>query len=107
MTARLTAYHAAYLLDEGIPCDAELMNAKVRNVENLLEAINISMAIHGAPGLDRRRHMDRLWSDGQAMRPPAGTTEIQHRRLAEIAAGVGKTPWSARLREAATAGQNV
>lgn len=95
LTARLAAYHAAHLLDTGAACDAELINAKVVNVENLLQSIDLAMDIHGAPGLSGPRRMDRLWSDAQAMRPPAGTSGVQYLRLAEIAAGMSRQPWSA------------
>ena len=39
MTARLAAYHAVNLLDHGLACDAELMNAKLINVEYALEPL--------------------------------------------------------------------
>jgi alkylation response protein AidB-like acyl-CoA dehydrogenase len=94
LTAKLTAYHAAHLLDRGEACDAELMNAKAVAVEHCITAIDIAMDVHGAPGLDRRRHMDRLWSDAQAMRPPAGTTGIQYLRLAEAALGIARAQMS-------------
>jgi alkylation response protein AidB-like acyl-CoA dehydrogenase len=95
LTAKLAAYHAAHLLDSGVPCDAELVNAKVVNVENLLQSIDLAMDIHGAPGLAGQRRMDRLWSDAQAMRPPAGTSGIQYLRLAEMTVGAAREPWSA------------
>ena len=108
MTARLTAYHAAHLLDAGQICDAELMNAKVVTVENCLKAIDLAMEIHGAPGLDRVRGMSRLWSDAQAMRPPAGTSGIQFLRLAEDALNIAHRHWSSllhRLRAPASSGR--
>ncbi|WP_287317945.1 acyl-CoA dehydrogenase family protein [Mesorhizobium sp.] len=33
MTARLAAYHAVHMLDRAVPCDPELINAKLINVE--------------------------------------------------------------------------
>lgn len=51
MTARLAAYHAVHLLDQGLPCDAELMNAKVVNVESALDSARAAMEIHAAAGL--------------------------------------------------------
>lgn len=94
LTARLLAYHSARLLDAGVDCDAELMNAKVVNVENLLQSIDVAMDIQGAPGLAADTRMDRLWSDAQAMRPPAGTSGVQYLRLAEDAVGLSRKPWS-------------
>ena len=51
MTARLAAYHAAHLLDQGEPCDAELMNAKLINVELALDTGRAAMEVHAASGL--------------------------------------------------------
>jgi alkylation response protein AidB-like acyl-CoA dehydrogenase len=99
LTARVAAYHAAHLLDRGVPCDAELMSAKAVGVENLQESIDLAMVIYGAPGLAADRRMDRLWSDAQAMRPPAGTSGVQYLRLAEMAVGNGRRPWSDIHRE--------
>ena len=45
MIARLAAYHAVHLLDHGLPCDAELMNAKLINVEY---ALGFSPQRHGS-----------------------------------------------------------
>lgn len=94
MTSRLLAYHAVHLLDSGLPCDAELINAKVTGVESLIESVDLAMSLYGAPGLAQSQQMARVWSDAQAMRPPAGTTDIQHIRLAEVALGIARQPWS-------------
>ncbi|MGH3966265.1 MAG: acyl-CoA dehydrogenase family protein [Pseudonocardiaceae bacterium] len=51
MTTRLAVYHAVHLLDRRLPCDAELMNAKLVNVEYALDSAREAMEIHAASGL--------------------------------------------------------
>ena len=63
MTARLAAYHAVHLLDQGIPCDAELMNAKFVNVEYALDSARTAMEVHAACGLLTDRPVERYLRD--------------------------------------------
>lgn len=97
MTARLTAYHAAHLLDEGMPCDAELMNAKLINVELVLDSARAAMEIHAAAGLLSDIPVGRYLRDAHHIFAPAGTSDIQLLRLAEFALGQNKGQWSQRL----------
>jgi acyl-CoA dehydrogenase len=98
MTARLAAYHAAHLLDRGLPCDAELMNAKVVNVESAIDSARTAMEVHGAAGLDGERAIQRYVRDAFHIVAPAGTSEIQRLRLAELGLGTAKGPqWSVTL----------
>ncbi|AVH59069.1 MULTISPECIES: acyl-CoA dehydrogenase family protein [Streptomyces] len=97
MTARLAAYHAVHLLDQGEPCDAELMNAKFLNVESAIESARDSMDIHAASGLFTDRPVERYLRDAHHIYAPAGTSDIQLLRLAEVALGAGKGEWSERL----------
>lgn len=97
MTARLAAYHAAHLLDQGQPCDAELMNAKVVNVESALDTARNAMEIHAAAGLFTDRPIERYLRDAHHIYAPAGTTDIQHLRLAEFALGTARSDWSTQL----------
>ncbi len=97
MTARLTAYHAAHLLDHGVPCDAELMNAKLVNVESSLDAARTAMEVHAAYGLDPGRHIERFLRDANHIYSPAGTSDVQRLRLAEVAMGTYQEQWSARF----------
>ncbi|MEU0990649.1 acyl-CoA dehydrogenase family protein [Streptomyces sp. NPDC005953] len=96
MTARLAAYHAAYLLDHGTPCDAELMNAKLINVESTIDSARAAMEIHAATGLFTDRPIERYLRDALHLFAPAGTSDIQQLRLAEVALGTARHPWSAR-----------
>ncbi|MGI5479635.1 acyl-CoA dehydrogenase family protein [Streptomyces lavendofoliae] len=97
MTARLTAYHAVHLLDEGMPCDAELMNAKLVNVESALDSARNAMEVHAAAGLFTDRPIERYLRDAHHIFAPAGTSDIQLLRLAEVALGTAKGQWSERL----------
>lgn len=97
MTARLAAYHAAHLLDQGLPCDAELMNAKLINVEYALDSARNAMEVHGACGLYPDRPVERYLRDAHHIYAPAGTSDVQLLRLAEVAMGTAKGQWSQRL----------
>jgi alkylation response protein AidB-like acyl-CoA dehydrogenase len=97
MTARLAAYHAVHLLDRGLPCDSELMNAKVVNVESAIDSARDAMEIHAACGLFTDRPVERYLRDAHHIYAPAGTSDIQLLRLAEDALGLSKGQWSERL----------
>ncbi|MFF4607043.1 acyl-CoA dehydrogenase family protein [Streptomyces sp. NPDC001339] len=99
MLARLSAYHAVHLLDQGLPCDAELMNAKLVNVESALESARDAMDIHAACGLFTDRPIERFLRDAHHIFAPAGTSDIQLLRLGEVALGQGKGEWSSELAE--------
>ncbi|WP_093802102.1 acyl-CoA dehydrogenase family protein [Streptomyces sp. Wb2n-11] len=97
MTSRLAAYHAAHLLDTGAACDAELMNAKLINVESTLDSARAAMEIHAAAGLMDDVPIGRYLRDAHHIFAPAGTSDIQLLRLAEVALGQAKGQWSQRL----------
>ncbi|MEU2155171.1 acyl-CoA dehydrogenase family protein [Streptomyces sp. NPDC019396] len=97
MTARLAAYHAVHLLDEGMECDAELMNAKLVNVESTLDSARNAMEVHAAAGLFTECPIERYLRDAHHIFAPAGTSDIQLLRLAEVALGTAKGQWSQRL----------
>jgi acyl-CoA dehydrogenase len=99
MTARLTAYHAAHQLDAGVPCDAELISAKLTNVESSLDSARTAMEVHAAYGLDPGRHIERFLRDANHIYAPAGTSDVQRLRLAEVALGTYQEQWSARFAE--------
>jgi alkylation response protein AidB-like acyl-CoA dehydrogenase len=97
MTAKLAAYHAVHLLDRGLPCDAELMNAKLINVEYALDSARNAMEIHGAAGLYTDRPIERYLRDAHHIFAPAGTSDVQLLRLGEMALGTSKGQWSELL----------
>jgi acyl-CoA dehydrogenase len=104
MTATLTAYHAVHLLDNGKPCDTELMNAKLVNVESAIDSARAAMEIHAGIGLSTDRPIERYTRDAFHIFAPAGTSDIQLHRLAEVALGTSKGDWSQRIAAAAAAG---
>lgn len=97
LLARLAAYHAVHLLDRGEPCDAELMNAKLVNVESALESARDAMDIHAACGLFTDRPVERYLRDAHHIFAPAGTSDVQLLRLGELALGSVRGEWSSRL----------
>ncbi|MFD5115187.1 acyl-CoA dehydrogenase family protein [Streptomyces sp. NPDC058391] len=97
MTARNLAYHAALLLDDGVPCDYELMNAKLVGTEAVEESARDAMRVHGARGLRTDRPIERFFRDAQHLYAPAGTSEVQLLRLAELATGKSRELWSERF----------
>jgi acyl-CoA dehydrogenase len=97
MTARLTAYHAANLLDLGRPCDAELINAKLVNVEYALDSARNAMEIFAARGLHSSFSIERYMRDATHIYAPAGTSDIQRLRLGQVAADSYGEQWSVRL----------
>ncbi len=99
MTARLTAYHAVSMLDGGMPCDADLISAKLINVESSLDAARTAMEIHAAYGLDPNHQIERLFRDANHIYAPAGTSDVQRLRLAEVALGTYQEQWSTRFAE--------
>jgi acyl-CoA dehydrogenase len=103
MTAQLAAYHAAQLLDQGRPCDTELINAKLINVEYTLDSARNAMEVHGAAGLFTDRPVERYLRDAFHIFAPAGTSDIQLLRLGEAAMGTAKGQWSQRFAEASAA----
>lgn len=99
MTARLTAYHAVSMLDQGLSCDAELMNAKVVNVESALDSARAAMEIHAATGLFTDCPLERYLRDAFHIFAPAGTSDVQWLRLGEVALGTVKGSWSEQFAE--------
>ena len=88
---------AAHLLDNGRPCDVELMSAKLYNVEASIESAQESVKMHAACGLFTDRPVERYLRDAFHIYAPAGTSEIQGLRLGEFALGENKGEWSERL----------
>ena len=107
MTARLAAYHAVHLLDQGLPCDPELMNAKLINVEYALDSARNAMEIHAACGLYPDQPIERYLRDAHHIFAPAGTSDVQLLRLGEVALGMAKGQWSQRLAAAVRTAKKV
>lgn len=97
MTARLALYHAVYLLDHGLPCDHDLMNAKLVNVEFAIDSARAAMEIFAARGLHVEHRIERYLRDAHHTYAPAGTSDIQRLRLCEHATGSDHEQWSAAM----------
>src|SRR5260370_34697094 len=97
MTAQLAAYHAVHLLDQGLPCDAELMNAKLINVEYALDSARNAMEVHGAAGLFTDRPIERYLRDAHHIFAPAGTSDVQLLRLRGTPLRTHHGQWTGRL----------
>ncbi|CAL9362783.1 acyl-CoA dehydrogenase family protein [Streptomyces sp. enrichment culture] len=95
--ARILAYQAVHLLDQGLPCDADLINSKYLGHQWAMLSTQDAMEFHGAHALDRGYVLQRLWRDIQHTYPPAGTGEVQRIRLAETAFDEDHIQWSERL----------
>ncbi|MFF3976622.1 acyl-CoA dehydrogenase family protein [Streptomyces sp. NPDC001828] len=98
--ARILAYQAVHLLDEGVSCDAELINSKYLGHRWAMQTTQDAMELHGAHALDGNYLLQRLWRDIQHTYPPAGTGEVQRIRLADAAFGEDRTQWSQTLTHA-------
>ncbi|MFI0037096.1 acyl-CoA dehydrogenase family protein [Streptomyces mutabilis] len=94
---RILAYQSVHLLDQGLPCDADLINAKYLGHQWAMQSTQDAMELHGAHALDRDYVLQRLWRDIQHTYPPAGTGEVQRIRLADAAFDEDHIQWSERL----------
>ncbi|EOY45627.1 acyl-CoA dehydrogenase family protein [Streptomyces anthocyanicus] len=95
--ARILAYQSVHLLDQGLPCDAELINSKYLGHQWAMQSAQHAMELHGAHALDGDYILQRLWRDIQHTYPPAGTGEVQRIRLADAAFEEDHIQWSERL----------
>ncbi|MFC7994024.1 acyl-CoA dehydrogenase family protein [Streptomyces pilosus] len=80
---RILAYQSLHLLDQGLPCDADLINAKYLGHQWAMQSAQDAMKLHAAHALDRDYVLQRPWCDIQQTYPPAGTGEVQRIRLAD------------------------
>ncbi|MFD3563405.1 acyl-CoA dehydrogenase family protein [Streptomyces sp. NPDC058686] len=94
---RILAYQSVHLLDQGLPCDTDLINAKYLGHQWAMKSAQDAMEMHGAQALDRDYVLQRLWRDIQHTYPPAGTGEVQRIRLADAAFNDDHIQWSERL----------
>ncbi|MEU4030649.1 acyl-CoA dehydrogenase family protein [Streptomyces anulatus] len=94
---RILAYQSVHLLDQGLSCDADLINAKYLGHQWAMTSAQDAMELHGAQALDRDYVLQRLWRDIQHTYPPAGTGDVQRIRLADAAFEEDHIQWSERL----------
>lgn len=95
MTAQTVLYAAADMLDRGVPCDGQMMNAKLVNYELGTASAKLGLEVHAACGLFIDRPIERCFRDAHAIFAPAGTSDVQRLRLAKFALGTAQQPeWS-------------
>ncbi|MFD1662202.1 acyl-CoA dehydrogenase family protein [Streptomyces caeni] len=94
---RILAYQSVHLLDQGLPCDTDLINAKYLGHQWAMQSTQDAMELHGAHALNGDYILQRLWRDIQFTYPPAGTGEVQRIRLADAAFDEAHIQWSERL----------
>lgn len=94
---RILAYQSVHLLDGGLPCDTDLINAKYLGHQWAAKSAQDAMELHGAHALDGNTVLQRLWRDIQHTYPPAGTGEFQRIRLADAAFDNNPVQWSELL----------
>jgi alkylation response protein AidB-like acyl-CoA dehydrogenase len=76
-TARLLAYRALSLLQQGKRCDREASMAKYYATEMAIDVTSKAIQIHGANGLSEEYPVERIFRDARMFTIPDGTTQIQ------------------------------
>jgi len=76
-TARLLAYRALSLLQQGKRCDKEASMAKYYATEMAVEVTSKAIQVFGANGLSEEFPVERLFRDARMFTIPDGTTQIQ------------------------------
>lgn len=75
--ARLLVYRAAWLKDQGLPCEKEGAQAKVFASEVAMWATTEAVQIHGGYGYVKEYHVERLMRDAKITQIYEGTSEVQ------------------------------
>ena len=83
--ARQAAYWAMHLLDTRGQADEEIILAKLMGTEWAFESAKKAIDIFAARGTSRAMRVERFLRDVLMVFPPAGTSDVHRKRLAEIA----------------------
>lgn len=75
--SRMLTYQAAWLKDQGLPCNKEGAMAKLFASRTAREATNESLQIHGGYGYTNEFAIERLYRDAKVTEIYEGTSEIQ------------------------------
>ncbi len=73
---------AAWRLDQGLPCNREIAQAKLYASEMLARVTDRALQVHGGMGLMRDLPLERFWRDARVERIWEGTSEIQRHIIA-------------------------
>ena len=68
---------AAWHLDQGLPANREISQAKLFASEMLARVTDQALQVHGGMGLMEDLPLERLWRDARVERIWDGTSEIQ------------------------------
>jgi alkylation response protein AidB-like acyl-CoA dehydrogenase len=80
--ARHMAYHAAGLMERGLPCRAEASMAKLAASEALVDVTNQGLQLMGGYGYTTETDMERWLRDARVTTLLAGSSEIQRNIIA-------------------------
>lgn len=75
--ARLLIYRAAWLKNQGLPCEKEGAQAKVFASETAMWVTTEAVQIHGGYGYVKEYHVERLMRDAKITQIYEGTSEVQ------------------------------
>ena len=75
--ARLLIFRAAWLKDQGLPCEKEGAQAKVFASETAMWVTTEAVQIHGSYGYVKEYHVERLMRDAKITQIYEGTSEVQ------------------------------
>ncbi len=75
--ARLLIYKAAWLKNQGLPCEKEGAQAKVFASETAMWVTTEAVQIHGGYGYVKEYHVERLMRDAKITQIYEGTSEVQ------------------------------
>ena len=75
--ARMLIYRAAWLKNQGLPCEKEGAQAKVFASETAMWVTTEAVQIHGGYGFVKEYHVERLMRDAKITQIYEGTSEVQ------------------------------
>lgn len=96
MTAEVTTYHAAHLLDQGEPCDPWLHHAKLTAHNAGVESAEHAKQLYGGHAGVLGTPVEQLRRDIDLINAPAGPEDLQLKRISETALGPSRPQWSTR-----------
>jgi len=86
--ARLLAYRALHMFDDGQQAATEAAMAKWFATEAAVEITSNAIQVHGAMGLSRELDVERYFRDAKMLTIPEGTTQINKLIIARDLLGI-------------------
>lgn len=75
-TSRLLTYKAAWMMDQGLPCDTEMTLAKLVATENAFQCAKMACEIHGGYSSILEYPVQRYLRDAWVTIPSGGTSQV-------------------------------